>query len=349
MRRSIILTVLFVLTSQFSWGASATIDEIVGLLATDEKSPGGPGVQEAGAKIAQLSDSQREELIVSGLKSNSCAVRYQIAEMVNRETNSEKYLDLLATLAEHDVDASVRDSALGRVSSMDKGRALVLKRKLKDDPDAMVRLSALTGLLFSSQEPEDILAVESALRSDHLLVRVGLTKTQAINGKPLDKNIAREGLGVDVEWFKKHPLNPTGYLWRLSQGDDAARFFMRTIRKDAVDILRMIGTAEDIPFLERAGTKESAAKDKDLGFEVNALGTAEIIRLRSMPETARLEYLKPKVRDSRQWLREWAVKNLCGVPGGAEFLKSIATDSSHPAYFPARSYDKRCSRHGMAP
>lgn len=349
MTRSTFLTVFFVLASQLLWGASPAVEEIIELLATDESAPGGSGVQEAGAKIAQLSDSQREELIVAGLKSSSRAVRYQVAEMVNPRESSTRYLDLLIALAEKDSDADVRRSALGNVTSIDKDRALVLKRKLKGDPDAMVRLPALTGLLFSSQEPEDMRAVESALRSDHLLVRVGLTKTQAINGKPLDKNIAREGLGVDVEWFKKHPLNPTGYLWRLSQGDDAARFFMRTIRKDAVDILRMIGTAEDIPFLERAGAKESAAKDKDLGFEVNALGTAEIIRLRSMPENGRLEYLKPKVRDSRVWMREWAIRNLCGVPGGAEFLKAIAMDANHPAHFHARSYDKRCSQHGPTP
>lgn len=346
MTRSTLLTVLLVLTSQLSWGAPATIDEIIGLLATDEKSPGGPGVQEAGAKIVQLSDSQREELIVAGLKSSNRAVRYQVAEMVNSR-EAALHLGLLVNLAENDEDASIRDSAFLRVNSIDKGRALVLSRKLKDDPDARVRFLALTSLLFSS-EPEDQRAVESALRADHLLVRIGLTKVQAINGKPFDIKIAREGVGVDVEWFKKYPLNPAGYLWRLNQSDAAARYYVRTIRQDAVDILRMVGTPEDIPFLERAGEKEAAAKDKDLAFEVNAFGTAEIIRLRSMPESERLEYLKPKVRDPRIWMREWAVRNLCGVPGGAEFLKSIAMDASHPAHMPARSYDKRCTRYGTA-
>lgn len=344
MRWNILLTALWVLTAQFSWGATATINEIIELLATDEKSPGGPGVQEAGAWIAKLSDSQREELIVAGLKSSHRAVRYQIAEMVDTR-ESATHLDLLSQLAGNDVDADVRRSALGRVSSIDKDRALVLSRKLKGDKDVWVRSSALKDLIFSP-EPEDLSAVESALRDDHLLVKIGLTKTQVINGKPFDIKIAREGVGVDVEWYKKYPLNPTGYLWRLNQGDAAARYCVRIIRQDAVDILRMVGTSVDIPFLERAGENEAAAKDKDFAFEVNAFGTAEIIRLRSMPESERLEYLKPKVRDSRIWMREWAVRNLCGVPGGEGFLKSIATDSAHPANMPARSYYKRCRRDG---
>lgn len=348
MRRSIMLMALFVLTAQFSWGATATIDEIIELLATDEKSPGGPGVQEAGARIAKLSDSEREEFIIAGLKSKSRAVRNQVAEMVNREKKPEKYLDLLINLAENDADADVRRSALARVTSIDKSRALVLSRKLKNDSNAMVRMFALKGLLFSAQEPDDFRAVESALRSDHLLVRIGLTHTQAVNGKPLDRRIAREGLDVDAEWFKKHSLASTGYLSRISSHEQYAKYIVSIIRRDAIDILRMVGTPEDIPFLERAGAKEAAAKDKDLGFEVNALGTAEIIRLRSMPESERLEYLKPKVRDSRVWVREWAVGNLCGVPGGAVFLKSIAADASHPAHKPARSFDKRCSRNGKA-
>lgn len=348
MTRSILFVVCLVLTSQLSWGASATIDEIMRLLATDEKSPGGPGVQDAGAKIAQLSDSQREELIVAGLKSSSRAVRYQVAEMVNPRESSTGYLDLLSALAEKDADADVRRSALGSVISIDKGRALMLSRKLKDDPNAMVRMSALKNLLFSSQEPEDVRVVESALRDDHLLVRIGLTHTRAINGKSLDRKIAREGLDADSEWFKKHPLTSTGYLSRIASREQYAKYIVSIIRRDAIDILRMVGTLEDIPFLERAGAKEAAARDKDLGFEVNALGTAEIIRLRSMPESERLEYLKPKVRDSRVWAREWAVGNLCGVPGGAVFLKSIAADASHPAHKPARSFDKRCSRNGTA-
>lgn len=346
MRRSIMLTALFVLTAQFSWGATPAIDGIIELLATDEKSPGGPGVQEAGAKIAKLNDSQREELIVAGLKSNSRAVRYQIAQMVGSQ-ESVRHLDILSYLAENDADADVRRSALGRVSSIDKGRALALSRKLKGDPDARVRFSALTGLIFSP-EPEDLRDVESALRRDHLLVRIGLTHVQAINGKPLDRKIALAGLDVDAEWFQKHPLASTGYLSRRISREQYAKYIMGIIRRDAIDILRMVGTPEDIPFLERAGAREAAIKDKDFAFEVKAYGTAEIIRLRTLPEGERLEYLKPRVRDSQQWLREWAVRNLCDVPGGAEFLKSIAMDVSHPAYYPARSYDKRCTRHGTA-
>lgn len=344
MTRSILLVALLVSVSPLSWGASSEIDEIIELLATDEKFPGGPGVQEAGEKIFKLTDSQREILIVEGLKSNKRAVRSQIAEMINREKNSEKYLDLLISLAENDADASVRNSALARVTSIDKIRAMGLHRRLKDDPDAMVRIFALKNLLASSDTPEDIEAVKTALREDHLLVRVGLTKTQMINGKPFDKKVAIEALGADSEWFRKHPLTSSGYFSRRVTPQRYAKYILRMIRGDAIDILMKVGTPEDIPFLERAGAKEATSKDKDLGFEVKALGTAEIIRLRSMPENDRLEYLKPKTRDSRMWMRDWAVGNLCGVQGGGEHLKSIAADPVHPANRSARSYSRRCSR-----
>lgn len=344
MTRSFLWAALIVFVPHISWGASASVGEIIELLATDENFPGGTDVQKAGEKISNLSTSQREELIVEGLKSNKRAVRSQIVEMVNREKNPEKYLDLLVSLAENDVDASVRNSALARVTSIDRNRALGLHRKLKADPDAMVRNFALTNLLASSDAPEDIEAVKSALRNDHLLVRIGLTKTQMINGMPFDKKVAIEALKVDSEWFKIHPLPSTGYYSRRVRPDRYAKYIVRIIRNDAIEILMKVGTLEDIPSLEAAGAREATARNKDSSFEIKAHGTAEIIRLRSMPGNDRLEYLKPKTRDSRMWLREWAVGNLCGVPGGMEYLKTIAADSEHPAYRPARSYSKRCFR-----
>lgn len=344
MTRSMLWTALFVMIAQLSWGASGPVEKTLEWMAMGETASE-QQMQEVGSKLPELSNSQREELIFAGLRSNSRAVRYQIAEMVNREAHPEKYLDLLVNLAEHDVDEDVRDSALLRVTSIDKGRALTLSRKLKDDPSARVRFIALVGLAFSPEQ-EDLRAVESALHRDHLLVRVGLTKAQAINGKPFDIKIAREGIGVDADWFKKHPLTSTGYMSRGVPRERYANYIVNIIRDDAIAILKMAGTIEDIPILEQAAAKAAKATDNVLRFDIQALKTAEIIRLRFMPEGERLDYLKTKARDPLFWVKHWAVVSLCDVNGGAEVMRSIEKDPDHPAHNFALG--RQCSQNGIA-
>lgn len=342
MTRSILLTVLFVLVARFSWGASGPVEQTLEWMAMGETASE-QQMHEAGAKLPELSDSQRHELIIEGLKSKSRAVRYEIAVMLNREPKNERYLDRLVDLAEHDPDADVRSSALVRVSHIDARRALPLNRKLITDPDAGVRYYALSGLMLSP-EPDDAGTVERALINEHLWIRIGLTKIQALHNKPLDKNIALEGLAVDKTWFEKNPIVPTGYMWRRSSRKDHAEYFVRLIREDALYILGRTGTPDDIPHLERAIARETALGDKEK-FAVRSQLIIWKIQLKHLPEDQQLDYLKIKLRDPQLWVRSWAVKKLCVVKGGLEIIDALEKNPSHPAHNSAQGRRHWCSKH----
>lgn len=342
MIRSILWTALFVLTAQFSWGASGPVEKTLEWMAMGETASE-QQMQEAGANLPELSDSERHELIVEGLKSKSRAVRYQISEMVNREPNKGKYLDILVDLAARDPDADVRRSAHGRVSSIDKQQGMALDRRLKNDPDVWVRRSALKGLLFAS-EIDDVRTVESALKNDHLLVRIGLTRTLMFNGKPFDKNIAIEGLTADEAWFEKNPLIPTGYMSRRTSHKQYAQYIVRVIREDAIYILGRTGAPEDIPYLERVIAREALLGDENK-FGVQAQLVIWRIQLNRLPEDQQLDYLKVKLRDPRHWVQNWAVGKLCVVKGGLELIDELVKDPSHPAHNASRGQRRACLKH----
>lgn len=341
MIRSTLLTALFVLTAQFSWGASGPVEKTLEWMAMGETASE-QQMQEAGANLPELSDSQRHELIVEGLKSKSRAVRYQILNMMTRD-ESAKHLDVIVELAERDLDADVRDSALSEASLVDKNRGILIARKLKNDPDISVRLRALVGLMVSP-EPEDVRAVEQALKSDHLRIRIGLTKVQAFGGRPLDKNIGLEGLAVDEAWFEKNPIFPTGYMSRRTSRKQYAQYVVRLIREDAIYILGRTGEPEDIPHLERVVAREALVDDKDK-FGVQSQIVVWRIQLKQLPEAQQLDYLKVKLRDPRHWVQNWAVGKLCVVKGGLEMIDELVKDPSHPAHNASRGQRRACIKH----
>lgn len=341
MNRKIFLTGLLALVAQSSWGVSLSVNKTLEWMEMGETASE-QQLQEIGSRLPKLNDSERDELILEGLKSSKRAVRFQIAELVNKVPNNEKYIDLLFDIGEHDPDADVRKSAFDRVSSIDNNRGKLLARKLISDSDAFVRRSALVGLALSS-EPDDIRAVESALKTDHLYIRSGLTRTLVFHGKPYDGKIAHEGLDVDLTWFQRNPITPNGYSWRKSSSGAQAMYVIRLIREDALFILGRKGTQKDITYLERTIKKVNALGDKDF-FGVRAQGTIHEIQLRELPEDSRLGYLESKLRDPRPWVRSWAAVKLCSVNGGLETIDAIAKDPAHPAHKRVRNMRIWCSQ-----
>ncbi len=342
MTRSVLLTTIFLLSVQFSWGASGPVQQTLEWMEMGENASE-QELQEVGSKLPELSEVQRNELILEGLKSKSRSVRYQIVIKILTEQKNNQYFDALVSVAENDPDSDVRSSALTTMSSIDPNRTLPVRRKLTAHPDAWGRLYALSGLV-SSTDTADIRAVEQALENDHLMVKIGLAKARVIGGLTVDKKIALEGLAVNEKWFAAHPINPTGYLSRRTSSKQYAGYIVRLIREDALFVLEKKGAPEDIPQLEREIARENSTGDKK-DFGVRAQVTIREIQLMHLPDDKKLDYLHAKLREPQSGVRSWAAIKLCKVKGGLEVIDALAKDPSHPAYKRVRNMRLWCSQH----
>ena len=301
----------------------------------------------------EFSESQRDELIVQGLKSPYPAVRYLVIEQIHIERETQ-HLTLLENVAISDSDPSVRNVALVRLGYTDDERATRVHRKLVADKDDNVRRTAL-GLLALSKAAEDVQATEEALKSDHLFIRSAIIAARANRGIPVtdqQRKIGWECLRVDMAWMRKNPVNADGYGWKFRSPNVRHEYFLNEIRGNSQRIFQKAGMPEDIPHLEefarRADIERAEkAKEEPAYLKMPPGGNtyrqlANNLRFRHMAVEERLEFVKGKLRDKNPDTAFWAMTKACLVSGGEDHLEALSKDSSYPFHKAAASVKKRC-------
>lgn len=335
-----------------SWAMSDAVAKVLSFYQEFEEKPA-PVAPQGLPDPNEFPESTRHEFIGQGLESPYSAVRYMVIEQIHIERDTQ-HLALLENIAISDPDPSVRDVALVRLGYTDVERALNVHRKLVADKDDSVRRHAL-GLLASSNAAEDVQAIETALKSDHLFIRSAIVAARVNRGIPVtdqQRKIGWDCLRVDMAWMRKNPINATGYGWKFRSPYVRHEYFLNEIRGNAQRIFHKAGMPEDIPHLEefarRADMERAEKGKKDPAYLKMPPGgntyrqLANNIRFRHMAVGERLAFVKGKLQDGNPDTAFWAMTKACLVPGGEEQLEALSKDYSYPFYKAAASVKKRC-------
>jgi hypothetical protein len=326
---------LILVSSGVALAASPKVEEVMRLLETLEAKHQSPEAGQAERKLAEFSKSELAEFFATALVSRSRAVRAYAVDKAPNGEEGKVNLPALIKIAESDPDESIRADAFVRISHIDSDSLLALSRKFKDDPVHDIRASSLKTIAVSAAEEWNAIS-ESRRKSEHLYVRVGISRMFMVQGVLYDEPSAIEALGVDAKWLAKNPIRGRGYRYRHMSEERFNEYTAGRIREMGLEVLNRRGTPAALPALDAAA--EAAARRGDTAFQSKCRYAAHTIRLKALDGAAQLDYVTRYLNGSDQGLRMWAALRACFVPGGRQLLKETSENKSHPAAKISKTY-----------
>lgn len=229
------------------------------------------------------------EEIKAALSSESAEIKISLLRIV-RARRSAVYLPVIQEMAISDSDIEVRREALAAIGEYREGEEAVTRAL--NDPEPIVRVQAV---LVAAQMNGDKLPdyARAAFKDKSRLVRLAAQ-------------------GVDARAAKKPGLQDAREV--LVSGSQNEKLL-------AIKVIAHAGDASDIDFLEQR-TRES----RSIAVWMQAKIARFIFELRSKDKRDRLPYLQTKLKDKRNWARQWAADELAqnAGPEGIQILRQLA-------------------------
>jgi HEAT repeat protein len=302
-------------TSALRKGGAAAIPPLRTALADKDASVRRQAVLSLEVVLARLPDSAKEILpaLVKAIKDDSGQIRVDLARALSR-CGSEALTPLL-TLAD-DADAKVRAYALVgliRVKPPAEKALAILTKKVKDDPESMVRQSALQAL--GSLGKEAVPAAITALSDKDPSVQKTAVRTLAKIGKD-----AKEAIGA---------LKETAMKAENADVRSAAVTALGRLGKDGEDaLLGLLGRDDSatrlacLQFLGKQGkAQKSAVPDlikalSDSDADVRVL-SAHVLGLMGADAKSALPALEKARKDDDERVRMIAEKAIGKIKGAS--------------------------------
>lgn len=318
-----------------AFAATQKVEEVMRLLETLETKHQSPEAGQAERKLAEFSKSELAEFFAAALASRSRAVRAYAVDKAPNGEEGKTHLPALVKIAESDPDESIRADAFVRIAHIDEGARVMLARKFHDDPHHDIRADAL--LALAARDDSAWKKLDDARRkSEHLYVRVSISRMFMVQGVLYDEPSAIEALGVDAKWMAKNPIRGRGYRYRHMSEERFNEYTAGRIREMGLEVLSRKGTPAALPALDAAA--EAAERRGDTPFQSKCRYAAHTIRLKALDEAAQLDYVTRYLNGSDQGMRMWAAFRACFVPGGRQLLKETSKNKSHPAAKISKTY-----------